>query len=399
MDFTFVNCTYETFTPANSGAICSWIYELRSVARAEGFRPFLITRRSAFPQYPAEDVVYLDYPEFQPNRPLRKFYHLQQRVCGYAHVRHKAWCARVAETIREHGLERSPLVLSNDMELAVWLRAWFPHARLVHNAHNCNTSPTRFRSMFRDAVDVALACSDYTARWNETYFDMAPGSIATLYNGIDARAYRPRQSWGDKPVINFLGKTDPIKGPDLLLKAALEIAPRDNRFSIQIVGRKYYDRDVDDPYQAELRRLAARLESLGVEVHFTGWVERENIPLVVGRAHIHVAPARWDEPFGMATLEGMACGLATVASSTGGTAEVIGDAGLLFERENHQHLAALLAPLVADVNLRRRLGERARVRALELTWHHTWQLLRSHLQLSVPPAHSKLRHAVERVVA
>ena len=71
----------------------------------------------------------------------------------------------------------------------------------------------------------------------------------------------------------------------------------------------------------------------------------------------------------------MACGLATVASNTGATPEVIGDAGLLFERDNAQAFADQLWRLISDPALLRERSLAARRRAEQFTWKATWEAL------------------------
>jgi glycosyltransferase involved in cell wall biosynthesis len=100
------------------------------------------------------------------------------------------------------------------------------------------------------------------------------------------------------------------------------------------------------------------------------------MPEWLRRSSIHVVPSRWDEPFGLTTLEGMAAGNAVVATRTGGTPEVVGDGGQLFERDDAAGLAALLGELVGDANARAEWGRRARVRAESLTWERTYRTLR-----------------------
>jgi len=373
----FINCTYDTFTPANSGAIGTWIYEQCGHAQAEGIQPLVISRSSPYPQYSREKTIFLDYPEFQPNRPLRKFYTLQQKFCGYAHPRHKAWCQRVAQAIREAGVEHLPLVLSNDMELAVWLREWFPGAFILHHAQNCNESPAYFRDRFKRSVNVVTACSNFAARWNEQYFGYEKGAIRTIYNGADTERFIPNQDWSQKPLINFVGKTDPIKGPDILLKAAVKLAKTRSDFGLQIVGRRFYDREQEDDYQKELRGLADQLTRCGVDVIFTGWIERQRLPEVLGKAHIHVVPSRWDEPSALTIYEGMSCGMATVGSRTGGTPEIIADAGMLFDRDDVDALADHLEKLISDRALRQHMGQRARQRAEQFSWKRCWHEIRS----------------------
>lgn len=392
----FINCTYDTFTPANSGAICTWIMEQCKLAEREGLSPMVISRSSPHPQYERPNTVFIDYPHFPDNRIARKLITYQQQIAQWQHPRHKPYCQRIARAIREAGMERGCLVLSNDPELAVFMREWFPDAFILHHAQNANTTTPRFRRRFAASVDVATACSDYAARWNEDYFGLPANSITTLYNAANLEAFSPRQDWSvEKPLINFVGKTDPIKGPDILLKAACRLAKRTTAFRLQIVGRKFYDREAADDYQTLLKSLGDELAKAGVDVHFTGWVDRNNLPQVLGRAHIHVVPSRWDEPSALTIYEGMACGMATIGSRTGGTPEIISNSGLLFDRDNDQQLADHLEGLLLDRNECRALGEKARRRAEELSWTRTWKLLKSLLpQERRAGAVDSLTHAV-----
>ena len=382
MSVVFINCTGETFTPANSGAIATWVYELSRAAEVDGRRPLVITRSSPHPQYDRPGTVYLDYPRLEWARVMRKFFHLQERFAGWQHPRHRKWFESIVGAIEKAGAANMPMVLSNDPELAVWLRQRFPKAFIFHNAHNNNTSPTWFRSRFGASVNVAAACSGFAARWNESYFALPAGKIQTLYNGVDVEAFMPRQGAGDSiPLINYVGKTDPIKGPDLLLKAAALLSKKTREFAIQIVGRKFYDRDCDDGYQRELAELAGQLRKDGIEVSFTGWISRPDLPRILGRAHINVTPSRWDEPFGLTTLEAMSCGMATIGSRTGGTPEVIGEAGLLFEREDVGGLANHLETFVCDRDLRVRYGAMARARSEDFSWRHVWNRMKEMIGL------------------
>jgi phosphatidylinositol alpha-1,6-mannosyltransferase len=74
----------------------------------------------------------------------------------------------------------------------------------------------------------------------------------------------------------------------------------------------------------------------------------------------------------MTTIEGMACGLATIASRTGGTPEVVDGQGLFFERESVEGLAKALESLLADERLRQDYASRATGRAREFTWERAW---------------------------
>jgi glycosyltransferase involved in cell wall biosynthesis len=83
---------------------------------------------------------------------------------------------------------------------------------------------------------------------------------------------------------------------------------------------------------------------------------------------IFVLPSRttktWKEQFGRVLIEAMACETAVVGSSSGEIPHVIGDAGLIFEQGNVQHLREQITRLISRPSDRRRLGQTGRLRVL-----------------------------------
>ena len=258
------------------------------------------------------------------------------------------------------------------------LRGCFPKATIVHLFHNANPCSEKYRRAFPGAVSVAAGVSDFICRWQEGYFGMAAGSVKTIYNGVDIEQFTPCARAPEGPsVINFVGRTDATKAPDLLLRAAKKLAAKTKDFSIQILGARFYWGSEPDDYQRLLDDLSRDLEQDGISVRRPGVISRTALPDELRKAHIHVVPSRWDEPFGLTTVEGMASGLAIVASRTGGTTEVVGEAGFLFERDSEDELAGHLEALVGDKELRRDYGRLARKRAEQFTWDETWAQIRN----------------------
>lgn len=376
MDICFVNNIGETFTPTKSGAIATWIWELCRIAQSEGKLPLVISRSRPETPYDWPRTVFLDYPTLPRNRVAGKLVYLHRDLTGHTHARQEAYMARVLRVIREQGAEQLPLVLNNDIEMAVFLRRHLPDAFILHNFQNNNTCSEKFRARFKASVNVATAVSDACARWNEEYFGFTEGGIKTLYSGVDTERFHPSDTLpSGPPFINFVGLTDHKKAPDLLLRAALKLVVKTKNFGIQILGSRFYGWQEMDDYQRQIEELAAQLETAGIEVRRPGFINRFDLPDALRRAQINVVPSRWDEPFGLVTPEGMACGLATVASRTGGTPEIVQDAGFLFEREDVDELAAHLERLVLSEELRREYSVRARTRALDFTWQKTWERL------------------------
>ncbi|HVX83182.1 MAG TPA: glycosyltransferase family 4 protein [Phycisphaerae bacterium] len=381
MPLFFINYPLETFTPTQSGALATIIYEVCRRAQTDGLEPTVITTRSDAPTFPGIDTHFIDFAE--PTRPLAvKVARARRKLAGWRHLHHHRYAARVARALRQLNAHAATLILFNDPELTVYLRRRFPNARLVHwfqNQHDCKP---RFRAAFGTSADLILAVSSFTAQWVERFYQLPPNSVRIIPNGVDTSLFTPAQAPPDgPPVINFVGRTGIEKGPDVLLQAALNLTGRTTNFSLQLLGSNHWDRFELDAYQQKLQSLAQALERKGVPVRRPGHIGRSALPAELRRAHIHVVPARWDEPFGMTTIEGMASGLATVASRTGGTPEVVGDAAMLFDRESVDALSQHLELLLTNPSARHDLALRARRRAELFDWSHTWSRLRETLAL------------------
>jgi len=379
VSIVFINCTGETFTPTKSGAISTCLREVCAAAQKDGVTPWVITRKMKAEPYAYPNTILLDYPWIPSIRGtgIGRLLKIQQQVTGWGHFRQGAYARRVVNAIRERGLEKYPFVLHNDPEMAVHIRRCFPRARIIHLFHNANTCSEKYRREYAAAVDVPAGVSDFISRWQEEYFGIPKGGVATIYNGVDLERFAPAAQPPDGPaVINFVGRTDATKAPDLLLRAAKRLSAKTKDFSVQILGARYYWGTEPDDYQRLLESLSGDLERDGISVRRPGVVSRTALPDELRKAHIHVVPSRWDEPFGLTTVEGMASGLAIVASRTGGTSEVVGKAGFLFERDSEDELAGHLAALVADKELRRDYGRLARQRAEKFTWDETWANIR-----------------------
>jgi len=382
MSCVLINSTGETFTPTRSGAICTWTWEMCRAAESEGVQPLVITRDSEAKAYPWLRTVFLSYPWIPSFRGtgIGRLIKMQQRLTGWGHSRQGAYARKIVRAIRRNCAEKMPFVLQNDPELAVFLRRHFPDAFILHHFHNSNVCSKRFREKFAQSVNEVTAVSRHCADWNGEYFARA---VKVLYNGVDTERFSPTNRRMDElPVVGFVGRTDRQKAPDLLLRAALLVSEKTRGFGIQILGSRYYGYSERDAYQDEIEALSTQLEERGISVRRPGFIDRANLPDELRKAQIHVVPSRWDEPFGLVTLEGMACGLATIASRTGGTPEVVGDAGLAFERDATEELASHLMQLIANDAMRLEFGRKARLRALEFRWKDSWAHLCEYLHLS-----------------
>ena len=379
-DIVLVSSPRGHFSPINSGAIATWLHEIARAAQSAGFSPLVVARRAPYPPYEDVEARFVDYPH-EPEAGLGlKTARAFRKIGGWPHVGQATYARRVAHLLQNESLLDTPIVVNNDPELAVWLKEKFPKAKIHHHFHNLMTMEPKWKTRF-DAARLPLsAVSEFNSAWVSQTYNRPRSEVATVYNGVDSAAFCPPASPPDGPiVVNFCGRTGIEKGADLLLDAALILAKTSPKphFALQIVGANNWTGFQLDDYQKQLIARVDELEKLGIQVRQTGHVNRAEVPAQFQRAHIHVVPSRWDEPFGLTTVEGMATGLATIASDTGGSPEIIADAGWLFERNNAADLAQKIAPLLANEALRREFGERARVRAQYFSWHNSWNALQA----------------------
>lgn len=377
--FCFVNYPLETFTPTKSGAIATIIWECCRKARTQGVTPWVITRSSDVRGFEWPQSIQIPYPEVPANRPGLFLAKVMRKLGGWRHLMQGTYIRSVVRVIKQRLWATGTFVIFNDPEGVIALRRSLPDAVLVHWFQNQMETSERLRDKFVQAADIIVACSAFTAEWVQKHYALPSGRVKVVYNAVDSDLFRPQDPRASGlPVLNFVGRTGIEKGPDIFLAAALQLAERGLRFEVQMVGSNHWDRFEEDDFQRKLSSLVWEIEKHGIVVRRTGHVGREHLPPVLARADINVIPARWDEPFGMTTVEGMACGLATVASATGGTPEVIGDAGLLFARESVGELASCLSHLLADAPLRLEFAQKARSRAEQFNWARTWSDLWKH---------------------
>lgn len=184
-----------------------------------------------------------------------------------------------------------------------------------------------------------------------------------LYDGIDVDRYappRPRPPGAPLRVVH-VGMFTPWKGQDLLLAAAAEVVSRHGDVEFYLCGEAI--EPAQQAYAQKLRRLAGENPLKG-KVTFLGF--RDDMIDTLGAMDVLVHSSLEGEPFGLVVLEGMAAGLAVVASAEGGPAEILRDGvdGLLTAPRDAHALAEAIEALRADPARRAALAASARQRAL-----------------------------------
>src|SRR5262249_39181743 len=140
------------------------------------------------------------------------------------------------------------------------------------------------------------------------------------------------------------------KGIDLLLQSLEKLKARQLAPCLTIVG--------SGPERPLLEQLTTRL-GLDGQVAFAGALQGRALADALRRHKVLVVPSRYDEPFGVVALEGIACGCMVVGSSGGGLPEAIGPCGLTFPNGDVDALSRELARLLLQRDEWRRLRANA----------------------------------------
>jgi glycosyltransferase involved in cell wall biosynthesis len=200
----------------------------------------------------------------------------------------------------------------------------------------------------------AAALAQEGLRPRRRTFVVAPSASAPAANGQPA----PLDLQGGVPTVGLVGRLQPWKGQDRLLRAQAILRERGQEMHLVIVGGDSYG--LSPEYARSLPSLAT---SLGLDGAVTMTGEVPDAGPYIEQMDILVN-ASDPEPFGIVLLEGMARGVAVTAVDSGGPAEFIedGETGMLARTGDPGALADALEPLLRSAELRGRLGSAGRER-------------------------------------
>ena len=229
------------------------------------------------------------------------------------------------------------------------------------------------------AVDHIVAATEHERQLLRQIFRVAPQRVAVIPLGVDPEHFQPREQAAaradlDLPpgerVLLAVGRIEPLKGFDILIRALAEMTERAG-VTLLVVGG-------DERAAAEFARLRAIAEEVGVadRVRFTGAIPHERLDVYYNAADVVVVPSFY-ESFGLVALEAMASGTPVVASRVGGLMSTIADGrtGYLVPWRCPEPFADKIDLLLGNNTLREALGA-AGTRAVE---RYTWEKVASAL--------------------
>ncbi|MGB5711467.1 MAG: glycosyltransferase family 1 protein [Waterburya sp.] len=214
--------------------------------------------------------------------------------------------------------------------------------------------------------------SQATAQDLIDYYGVVANKVTPILLGYDAANFYPReQSAGSQqPYFLYLGRQDPYKNLEGLIKAFATIPNQD--YHLAIAGST-------DPRFTPL--LIQQAQELGVanRVKWLNYLSYQELPVIISNAVSLVLPTFW-EGFGLPVLEAMACGIPVITSNLASLPEITEDAALLVDPYNNAAITAAMIEITQDHEMRSQLSKLGIQQAQKFSWAKTGRKTREVLQ-------------------
>ncbi|GAA2737732.1 D-inositol-3-phosphate glycosyltransferase [Pedococcus aerophilus] len=206
-----------------------------------------------------------------------------------------------------------------------------------------------------------------------------PSKVVVVPPGVDLSVFAPgdqgaaRAAVGvphDAKVLLFVGRIQPLKAPDVLVKAAAELIGRHPDWRGQLVVAVLGGPSGSGlEHPQSLQELAVAL-GVAPQVRFVPPVSRPELAQWYRAADLVAVPSH-SESFGLVAVEAQACGTPVVAADVGGLPTAVGDAGVLVDGHDIATWADALEGLLMDPDRRKVLSRKAVDHAALFGWDRT----------------------------
>jgi D-inositol-3-phosphate glycosyltransferase len=229
-------------------------------------------------------------------------------------------------------------------------------------------------------ADRLVASTDEEADQLVRLYGADPDCVRTIAPGVDLDNFTPGSALaarrrlglsGDAHTLLYVGRIQPLKAPDVLLRAAAEVAADPEftgRLQVVVLGAP------SGSGLAHPHRLRALRDRLGLRdvVSFHPPVPRDVVADYYRAADLTVVPSH-TESFGLVALESQACGTPVVAAAVGGLRTAVADdrSGVLVDGHEPRQWAKVISDLLRTPNELDRLRSGARAHALRFSWDRT----------------------------
>jgi len=219
---------------------------------------------------------------------------------------------------------------------------------------------------------ICVSCVEEGEQFRRHYGD-PPGRIEIVAPGVEHAFFAPGERSGaryalglpdDAPVLLFVGRIQPLKGPDVAVRSLAALG-RSDAILLIVGGASGLEGD------HEYERICTLVSELGLErqVLFVPPQPHHILSTYYRAADVVLVPSR-SESFGLVALEASACGTPVVASAVGGLLSLVdhGDSGYLVDDRDPYQFAAYVRTLLDDPVHAAAMGARAAQRAQRYRW-------------------------------
>lgn len=219
---------------------------------------------------------------------------------------------------------------------------------------------------------ICVSCVEEELQFRHHYGD-PQGQIEIVAPGVEHALFGPGDQRGaraaiglphDVPMVLFVGRIQPLKGPDVAIRALRALDRPDAR--LVIVGGASGSEG-----GGELERVHQLVDELGLHdrVSFVPPQPHHILSSYYRAADVVIVPSR-SESFGLVALEAAACGVPVVASAVGGLQSLVdhGETGFLVAERDPRRFADAIARILDDPLLAASMSVAAAERASRYTW-------------------------------
>jgi D-inositol-3-phosphate glycosyltransferase len=219
---------------------------------------------------------------------------------------------------------------------------------------------------------ICVSCTEEERQFLRLYGEPA-GKIEIIAPGVEHAFFAPGDRHGARnaldlplncPVLLFVGRIQPLKGPDVAVRALAELR-RPDALLLIVGGASGLEGS------EEMRHVRGLITELGVEgqVRFVEPQPHHILSTYYRAADVVLVPSR-SESFGLVALEASACGIPVVASGVGGLLTLVdhGDTGFLVPERDPALYAHYIGEILDNPEQAARMGRRGAARASQYTW-------------------------------
>ena len=224
-----------------------------------------------------------------------------------------------------------------------------------------------------------IANTDAEAASLVSLYDACPDNVFVVTPGVDLESFSPADGKTaarirldiapDAIMLTFVGRIQPHKGPDVLLRAAAEMVTHSPhlRAKLAVVIMGGASGSVN-----ELEKIKSLAKFLKIEdiTHFVNPVSRKVLPDWYRASDLVCVPS-YSESFGLVALEAQACGTPVVATAIGGLRTAVSDgiSGSLVDGHDPKAWSAVISRLIMEPQRRLLLS----MGAIEHASHFGWE--------------------------